>query len=121
MLTGEPPFGGTTPQRVLARQRDAAAPGLGDMGPIPETVAAAVSRALEKERSARFATAGDFAAALGGATVRPAAGAWLRRRLAAATTLASWPARRRSAGGGRTGLQPSRRPRSPRRRVDFET
>ncbi|HXI33377.1 MAG TPA: protein kinase, partial [Gemmatimonadales bacterium] len=87
MLTGEPPFGGTTPQRVLARQRDAAAPGLGDMGPVPEVVANAVGRALEKERSARFATAGDFAAALGGATVRPAPGAWLRRRLAAAATL----------------------------------
>ena len=87
MLTGEPPFGGTTPQRVLARQRDAAAPGLGDVGPVPEVVANAVGRALEKERSARFATAGDFAAALGGATVRPAAGAWLRRRLAAAATL----------------------------------
>src|SRR5258708_26969573 len=82
MLTGEPPFGGTTPQRVLARQRDAAAPGLGDQGPIPETVASAVGRALEKERSARFATAGDFAAALRGAAARPAAGAWLRRRLA---------------------------------------
>ncbi|HEY6853151.1 MAG TPA: serine/threonine-protein kinase, partial [Gemmatimonadales bacterium] len=50
MLTGEPPFGGTTPQRVLARQRDAAAPGLGDLGPVPETVARAVGRALEKER-----------------------------------------------------------------------
>ncbi|HYR32232.1 MAG TPA: protein kinase [Gemmatimonadales bacterium] len=87
MLTGEPPFGGTTPQRVLARQRDAAAPGLGDQGPIPETVAGAVGRALEKERAARFATAGDFAAALGGAAGRPAAGAWLRRRLAAAAAL----------------------------------
>jgi TolB-like protein/tetratricopeptide (TPR) repeat protein len=87
MLTSEPPFGGTTPQRVLARQRDAAAPGLGDVGPVPDVVANAVGRALEKERRARFATAGDFAAALGGVTVRPAAGAWLRRRLASAAAL----------------------------------
>jgi TolB-like protein/tetratricopeptide (TPR) repeat protein/tRNA A-37 threonylcarbamoyl transferase component Bud32 len=84
MLTGQPPFGGTTPQKVLARQRGDAAPGLGDLGPVPETVAQAVGRALEKHRGARFATAGDFAAALGGAPARPAAGAWLRRRLAAA-------------------------------------
>src|SRR5258708_31045864 len=115
MLTGEPPFGGTTPQRVLARQRDAAAPGLGDQGPIPETVASAVGRALEKERSARFATAGDFAAALRGAAARPAAGAWLRRRLATAAGVGG-PAGGAGVwlGGGPPGPPPAPPPGAPR-------
>src|SRR5258708_33699026 len=100
MLTGAPPSGGTTPQRVLARQRDAAAPGLGDQGPIPETVASAVGRALEKERSARFATAGDFAAALGGAAARPAAGAGPRPRVRPPAGPRAVSARAPRFGGG---------------------
>ncbi|HEY8106786.1 MAG TPA: protein kinase, partial [Gemmatimonadales bacterium] len=65
MLSGEAPFTGTTPQSVIAKRFTGPAPSLAALRDrIPGPVEDAVARALAREPSDRFATAGDFATAL---------------------------------------------------------
>lgn len=65
MLAGEPPFAGSSPQRVMARHVTEPPPALRTLRPdLPPAVEAAVSRALQKERAHRFASAGLFVGAL---------------------------------------------------------
>lgn len=64
MLWGRPPFTGT-PRAVLLRQISAEPMPLGCRLPgLPQSISAAISRALAKAPSARFATAGAFVAAM---------------------------------------------------------
>ena len=66
MLTGDPPFTGSTAQAIVARVvTEAPRPLLPQRHTIPPHVEAAVLTALEKLPADRFATAGEFAAALG--------------------------------------------------------
>ena len=65
MLAGEPPFTGRTSQAVMAKRFAGPAPSVRVLRPtVPAAVEAAVMRALSREASDRFATAGDFARAL---------------------------------------------------------
>jgi serine/threonine-protein kinase len=91
MLTGDPPFTGSTAQAVVARVlTEAPRPIVPQRHTIPPHVEAAVLTALEKLPADRFASAAEFAEALGGrgyvpalppATAAPArAAAPLRRR-----------------------------------------
>jgi eukaryotic-like serine/threonine-protein kinase len=66
MLGGEPPFSGVTPHAVMVQQVIAPLPPLRDRRPeVPDAVLGAVERALAKQPGERFATAAEFAAALG--------------------------------------------------------
>jgi hypothetical protein len=67
MLTGRVPFAGPTPKAVAARHLHEQAPSLESMESIPEPVARVVETALEKDREARFQSAGEFVQALTGA------------------------------------------------------
>jgi eukaryotic-like serine/threonine-protein kinase len=99
MLTGDPPFTGSTAQAVVARVvTEAPRPLLPQRHTIPPYVEAAVLTALEKLPADRFATAAEFAHALSpaGATTRrlpaaagmpPTRGAGLRARLRDPVTL----------------------------------
>ncbi len=70
MLAGRPPFRGGTAQAVLAQHAAVPVPELSQLRPgTPPDVAAAVSRALAKAPGERFASAPDFAEALGVGTV----------------------------------------------------
>jgi len=104
MLVGEPPHGGSTPQAVLGKivMHDADAVSAHRRS-VPTNVDAAVGMALEKVPADRFASAADFAAALGDAGfVGRARVAGMARRgshrltvalgaaLAAAAVLAGW-------------------------------
>jgi Serine/threonine protein kinase len=65
LLSGEPPFVGDSPQALIAKRFTHKPPSLRHMVPsIAESVASAVSRALSLEATDRFATVGEFAAAL---------------------------------------------------------
>ena len=76
MLAGEPPFTGDTPQSMIAKRFSEPPPSLAKLGgQVPPAVAAAVTRALSREPRDRFATAGEFAAAL----AAPYAGSAVRR------------------------------------------
>jgi tetratricopeptide (TPR) repeat protein len=67
MLAGEPPFGGPTPQVVIARQVAATAPSLALVRPdLPPAVFQTVGRALAKAKVDRFPSAEAFKAALHG-------------------------------------------------------
>src|SRR5262245_34800548 len=76
MLTGDPPFTGSTAQAIVARVlTESPRPLLAQRHTIPVDVEAAVLTALEKLPADRFASAAEFAAALRGeetkhATVR---------------------------------------------------
>ena len=75
MLSGDPPFTGSTAQAIVAKVLTNEPPPLQPQRrSIPEHVEAAVMTALEKLPADRFATAGEFGAALGGAgsTTAPA-------------------------------------------------
>jgi Tol biopolymer transport system component len=75
MLTGEPPFTGTSAQAVLGRILTQAAPSVtASRASVPPHVDAAVRRALEKLPADRFHSASDFAAALNDPSRN--AGAW---------------------------------------------
>jgi len=66
LLTGEPPFGGSTVQEILVKRVTAEAPRARSLRvDVPEACDAAVARALAREQSRRFAGALDFADALG--------------------------------------------------------
>jgi serine/threonine-protein kinase len=65
MLAGEPPFTGSNPQAVFARQIAQAPPSLRVVRPeVPEHLEVALLRALSKSPQDRPATAGELAAAL---------------------------------------------------------
>ena len=65
MLTGDPPFTGSTAQAIVARVvTESPRPMLAQRHTIPPQVEAAVLTALEKLPADRFATAAEFAAAL---------------------------------------------------------
>jgi serine/threonine protein kinase len=65
MLTGRPPHGGRTYEAVLIAICTQDAPDVRTLAPeVPGTVAAIVSRALERERERRFQSAAEFLAAI---------------------------------------------------------
>ena len=67
MLTGDPPFTGSTAQAIVAKvMTDEPAPPRRHRKTVPEPVEAAVLTALEKLPADRFASAAEFAAALRG-------------------------------------------------------
>ena len=77
MLTGEPPFTGTTPE-LLVRHREAdPAPLREKRRDIPEGVDEVVRQALAKDKNARPATAGAFAFQL---QLRSEGNEWIRCR-----------------------------------------
>jgi Tol biopolymer transport system component/tRNA A-37 threonylcarbamoyl transferase component Bud32 len=88
MLTGDPPFTGSTAQAIVARVlTEAPRPLLPQRHTLPPHVEAAVLTALEKLPADRFATAAEFAEAL----TNPAAS---RARTAVTTPVAARPAAR---------------------------
>jgi TolB-like protein/Flp pilus assembly protein TadD len=97
LLTGEPPFTGRTPQAIIAKRVLEPVPHVRTLrDTVPEAIEQALTRALAKIPADRFATAGEFAAALepavaaAPASVPPAAsalGGGSRRVLLAAVTL----------------------------------
>jgi serine/threonine-protein kinase len=118
MLVGDPPFIGSTAQAIVAKvmtEKPAAPTRLRDT--IPPAVEDAVLTALEKLPADRFATAAEFAAALGGATTERAttrisqraarpSGPWRRVSIAlggllvAAIALAAWALGQAPAAAG---------------------
>ena len=65
MLAGEPPFSGPTPQAVTARRLIESPPSVRRVrGTIPESVDAALKRALARLPGDRFEHTADFAAAI---------------------------------------------------------
>ena len=75
MLSGEPPFKGPNPQATLMRRFMGPPRPLRPMVQISEGVEQAILRALAKEPGERFASPAEFADALAGRTVAPAAAA----------------------------------------------
>ena len=74
MLIGEPPFTGPTAQSIVARVlTEKPAPLAARRETVTEAIEAAVFTALQKLPADRFATPGQFAAALSSATTRSAA------------------------------------------------
>ncbi len=75
MLAGQPPFTGATAQAVIAKRFQSEAPGVRTIRPsVPVEIEQAISRALASVAADRFATAVEFAKALGaGTTTRTAA------------------------------------------------
>ena len=67
MLTGDPPYTGHSAQSVIAKVITEPAPSVRAARPnVPEHVATAIARALEKVPADRWQTAGEFADALTG-------------------------------------------------------
>src|SRR3989449_8407444 len=100
MLTGEPPFSGSTAQAVMARHSlDAVSPPSIVRETIPEGVEEAVLRALSKVPADRFPTAALFAEALLSAPPTTAP----RRRTSRAALPAQRPQRRVYLGAGLLG------------------
>jgi ankyrin repeat protein len=75
MLTGEPPFTGTTPELLLRHRETDPAPLREKRRDIPSGVDAVVRKALAKDKNARPATAGAFAFQL---QLRSAGNRWVR-------------------------------------------
>ncbi|MGH7534569.1 MAG: serine/threonine-protein kinase, partial [Gemmatimonadales bacterium] len=74
MLAGQPPFTGPTVESVVHQHLAAPPPPVTAIRPsVPASVSAALTRALAKEPADRFATASEFAAALGVAAEPPPA------------------------------------------------
>ncbi len=85
MLTGEPPHSGPTAQAIVAKVlTDEPRPLTQLRKSVPEHVDDAVLTALAKLPADRFSTAGEFAAALQGATSTTALGSTRRRAAVAA-------------------------------------
>ena len=77
MLTGDPPFSGSTAQAIVARVvTETPRPLLPQRHTIPPQVEAAVLTALEKLPADRFGTAAEFAAALADRSPVPAVPTW---------------------------------------------
>jgi len=112
MLTGEPPFTGATVQAIVAKvMSERPTPIRTVRDTVPEPVEDAVLTALAKLPADRFATAGEFSAALDGPTGRRTGGQSPRRlirpsarlpvltgALVLATALAAWGWLRPSGG-----------------------
>lgn len=82
MLMGEPPFGGPTPQAVLARHAVAQVPEMRVIrAGVPEAVELGVMKAMSKVPADRFATAKEFADSLEGLHVTQPHAARPRRNL----------------------------------------
>jgi serine/threonine-protein kinase len=65
MLTGEVPFKGDSPARVLFAHLNQPVPEIRLLKPdLPQSISAAIIRAMAKDPADRFQSAGDFAAAL---------------------------------------------------------
>jgi serine/threonine-protein kinase len=64
LLASEPPFHGPTPQATLMRRFTGPPRKLRPVVDVPEAVEAALFRALARDPKERYATAGEFAAAL---------------------------------------------------------
>ncbi|HEY5088282.1 MAG TPA: protein kinase [Gemmatimonadaceae bacterium] len=64
MLTGEPPFTGVTAQAIIAKRFVSPIPKVRTTRDVPESVDAAVTRALARTPADRFPSAGEFATAL---------------------------------------------------------
>ena len=125
MLTGDPPFTGSTAQAVVARVlTESPRPILPQRHTIPPEVEAAVLTALEKLPADRFGTAAEFAEALAGrgddagdGAAPPGRAAWRyarhRRRQGAAGSGQDRAGRRRrrrgrdSRHGGGSGPKPA--------------
>ena len=75
MLTGEPPFTGTTPELLIRHREADPAPLREKRRDIPSGVDAVVRQALAKDKNARPATAGAFAFQL---QLRSAGNRWVR-------------------------------------------
>ncbi len=89
MLTGQPPFTGTSAQAIFARVvSDEPAPPVLKRKAVPPHVISAVARALEKLPADRWQTAAQFAEALTGAGMSSRAGS---RRLPAALSRSTIP------------------------------
>jgi predicted Ser/Thr protein kinase len=74
MVAGQVPFDDVTPHAIIQRHINAAPPDLVSLRPdAPRHVVAAISRALSKSPSNRFATMEEFAAALAGSGSRATA------------------------------------------------
>jgi TolB-like protein len=94
MLAGEPPFGGPTPQAVMARRFTESPRPLTSARPgLPPAITQAVERALARNPADRFATAGELARALSAeghhrvwapTILAPAGAGRVRRRVLAA-------------------------------------
>ncbi|MEO8226709.1 MAG: protein kinase [Gemmatimonadota bacterium] len=112
MLTGDPPFTGSTAQAIVARMMTETPRSLvAQRHTIPQTVERAVLTALEKLPADRFATAAEFAAALHGkeerTTVAPpsvrrrsaSALPWAAAAVLAVVAAAGWYLAARNVGG----------------------
>ncbi len=119
MLAGEPPFTGPTAQAIVAKvMTEVPRPLVQQRRSVPEPVDAAVLTALEKLPADRFATAAEFARALGSTEVRRSAAprshsrlarvAWLAGGLAVAAGLAGAYAAGRRGGATLAEAPPSR-------------
>jgi hypothetical protein len=85
MLTGEPPYTGSTAQAIIAKRLSEPVPRLSTLRQAPTEVEAAVTRALAKSPADRFHTAAAFASALD-LTGRRRGRPLLSRRAGALTT-----------------------------------
>ncbi|HTJ22806.1 MAG TPA: protein kinase [Gemmatimonadaceae bacterium] len=73
LLTGQPPFAGRTPQRMMAAHMSEKPQPVSELRPeVPPALAALIMRCLEKEASARPQSAGEVLAALESATTSDA-------------------------------------------------
>jgi TolB-like protein/tetratricopeptide (TPR) repeat protein/tRNA A-37 threonylcarbamoyl transferase component Bud32 len=107
MLAGEPPFTGATAQAILAKRFQGEAPRMRGARPaVPAAVDEAIARALAPVAADRWASAAEFAKALGGAgttgAATPASPAALvgSAPAGAATSPAATPPRRRRIPAG---------------------
>jgi tetratricopeptide (TPR) repeat protein len=79
LLTGQPPFAGEDARKVLHQHLHSEPRRLTQLRPeIPAPVAAVIHRSLAKERSERYATAGEFARALAAPEAAQTAQPWRR-------------------------------------------
>ena len=99
LVAGEAPFHGPTPQATLMRRFTGPPRKLRPVVDVPEVVEAALFRSLARDPKERFATAGEFAAALAGVPVKPAAAPAAPPRTAAAGAAPKVE----PAGGGKKG------------------
>jgi serine/threonine-protein kinase len=87
MLAGEPPFTGRSAQAVMAKRMSAPAPSVRHLRPtVPESMDAAIRRALSRAPADRFPTVGAFADALTAAGWITRLHHWSIRRLAVVMT-----------------------------------
>ena len=94
MLAGEPPFTGATGEAVAARKRSASIPSIARVrSSVPPSVDAVIARALVPVAADRYATAGEFGAALAGAFAAGADPDGSSRRQSGGATRAGAPRR----------------------------